>query len=629
MMFRAILFTVCLYGQDSGLDLAYSHQRAGRLAEARFAFEESLRGNPTNESARLDYAYLLLRMGETVEGRDQMRIVLKARPADEALALEYAYLAYETRKRAEAYEIFLRLKLAQNEAVRKQAQETWTSLETELEQSIARWTEAARKSPNSYSVHEELARLLEDRNDWVNAAAEYRLAFGLKPDKRSFLLDIARVEREALRLDYANAAILAASRTGPDFVAEEAREQLPTRYPFVYEFRYAIQMDPLNVPLRRELGFLLLKMKQDKDAIAVFEELLQLAPDDALSVAQLAFLRVDRELPPIDDSGLSGIRDLAVHSLEKGYLSDALRYLEQLYERDPADAATHLRLGWAYNMNKNDREALKWFDRARRSTDPKIAAEAERAYRNLRPSLAPLRSTTWMLPFYSSRWREVFAYGQAKLEFRLPFTSLRPYFSTRFIGDLGLNRLHTAGPGGVVTAQGLSENAIVGAVGLATPRHHGLMAWGEVGGSWQYFAKSQGTATIRPDYRGGLNFTRGFGAANLGSEGGWFATTSIDAVFLSRFNKDTLFYGQNRIGYHLSDKPIQFYVNLNLTGDIQRMDWANYLEIGPGVRWRPPAMPRSLYLFADAVYGRHLLKDIARPSRYFDLRAGVWYAFTY
>lgn len=629
----AILFAISLYGQSpegETANAAYAHLQAGRLAEARTAFESSLNTNPSQVSVRLDYAYLLLKLGETELGRDQLKRVLALKPGDERLMLEYAFLAYETGKRAQAFELFLRLKLAKDDAIRAQATTTFDRLDADLKLSIERWREAAAMTPDSYSVHEELAHLLEDHNDWVGAAEQYRIAFGLKPDKRRFLLDIARVEFEAVRPDYSSAAIIAASRGTPAMIAEEAREFLPSRYPYVYEFELAIQMDPLNVPLRRELGFLLLKMNREKEAIAVFEALLKLAPDDALSTAQLAFLRVNRPTPIAQDTGLTAVKELAAKSLEKGYLKDALRYLEQLHESNPEDASTTLRLGWTYNMLKLDRDAVRCFDIARRSTDTKVASEADQAYRNLRPSLAPVRTTVWTLPFYSSRWREVFAYSQIKAEFRLPFTKLRPYVSTRFIGDLNRNQGLVRGPAGQVTPGGLSENAVVTAFGVSTPRSHYLMAWGEAGGSWQYFAKRNGTATIRSDFRGGVNFARGFGAANLGSEGGWFAATTADAVFLSRFDNNTLFYGQNRIGYHVNNAPLQFYLNLNLTTDLQRMDWANYYEIGPGVRWRAPGLPKSLYLFTDFVYGRHMLKgDASRARKFTDFRAGLWYAFTY
>ena len=42
-----------------------------------------------------------------------------------------------------------------------------------------------------------------------------------------------------------------------------------------------------------------------------------------------------------------------------------------------------LKLGWTYNILKDDRDAVLWFDLARRSPDAKTAAEASHAYHNL------------------------------------------------------------------------------------------------------------------------------------------------------------------------------------------------------------------------------------------------------
>ena len=57
------------------------------------------------------------------------------------------------------------------------------------------------------------------------------------------------------------AALLAASRAGEARAAESARELLPTRYPYVYEFQNGLKLDPENIDLRREFGYLLLRMK--------------------------------------------------------------------------------------------------------------------------------------------------------------------------------------------------------------------------------------------------------------------------------------------------------------------------------------------------------------------------------
>ncbi len=57
---------------------------------------------------------------------------------------------------------------------------------------------------------------------------------------------------------------------GEPRAAEMARELLPERYPYVSEFRAALQLDPDNIELRRELGYLLLRMESKQEAEGEF-----------------------------------------------------------------------------------------------------------------------------------------------------------------------------------------------------------------------------------------------------------------------------------------------------------------------------------------------------------------------
>ncbi len=95
------------------------------------------------------------------------------------------------------------------------------------------------------------------------------------------------------------AALLAASRGGETRAAELAREQLPDRYPYVYEFRKALELDPKNGALHRELAYLLLSMSEKEpalstDAIGEFKIIVDASPDDYVAAAQLGLLYLRR-----------------------------------------------------------------------------------------------------------------------------------------------------------------------------------------------------------------------------------------------------------------------------------------------------------------------------------------------
>jgi len=598
-----------------------------------------------NAGPRKDLAYTYLKIGEPELAREQFRLVMELSPADHHAALEYAFLCFETKQRREARLVFDRVRREGDAASRATAEQAFANIDKELAAGIARWQTALQQTPDRFSVHQELADLAEQRNDLPLAARHYAEAWRLRPDMRQFLVDLGRVQRLQNNEDAALPALLAASRSPEPRVAERARALLPQRYPYVYEFEAALALDPAGTALRRELGFLHLAMDRRDRAEQEFSEVCRRDSKDLLAAAQLAFLllargavdeagpllervmksgdaalleRVQKALKVTRKTEITSVdlnaRQMAERSYNAGFLQDALRFYRLAQERDPADEQLLLRIGWTLNMLKRDQEAMDWFGRARKSSDPQVAAEATKAYRNLRPEYAPVRTTTWLFPFYSSRWSNVLSYGQMKAELRVGSLPLRPYVSVRFVGDT--SRLTRAG---LVLPGALSEEAAIAAVGLGTRTYHGVRAWGEAGSAISLFGRR-----MRPDYRGGLSYAKGFGPQMGGEKRGWFFTTNDDAVFVSRFENNTLMYGQNRVGYTLHRRA-QALWNINCTIDARRLWWGNFCETGPGARWHLGSLVFSI----DWVRGRHLVNE-GNPHRtvYSDLRAGFWYAIT-
>jgi len=162
-------------------------------------------------------------------------------------------------------------------------------------------------------------------------------------------------------------------------------------------------------------------------------------------------------------------------------------------------------------------------------------------------------------------------------------------------------------------------------VGLTTGAWHGITAWAEAGSAMSYV-----TGHMLPDYRGGVSLARNFGKSLAAESNGLFAASNTDGVFISRFGNDFLVYQQTRFGYSWGPKLLraQLYWNLNLTVDDQRQGWANFVELGPGIRLRAAFMPPSMYLMVDSMQGAYLIHGSYPVAHSADLRAGVWYAFT-
>jgi Tfp pilus assembly protein PilF len=641
------------------LNKAYESLRNRSYDDAVSFFLKAIDAAPGRSNIHKDLAYTYLKIGENVLARDQFREAVRLDPKDFHVALEYAFLCNETKEQAQARRIFNRVRKAGDPESKATAERAFQNIDRPLAGGIDRWTKAIQMGGDNFSAHFELATLAEQRDELELAAQHYEKSWRLLPDRRSVLLDLGRVWKALNRAEDANAALLAASRGGEPRAAEAARELLPARYPYVSEFRRALELDPKNADLRRDLAYLLLRLERQSEAEQEFLVLTGMSETDYLSAAQLGFLYLARgdkaaAMPLLERVLKSGDEELANRvravlrlpqtlqkrtaepaaalsvdakvmadrSFNAGFMKDALKYLQIAEEADPADFALMLKLGWTYNLLHDDAQAVRWFDLARKSPDPKISREANEAYGHLRGALERIRVTFWIFPMYSSRWSDLFSYAQVKAELRVKFP-VHPYLSLRFIGDTR----GTTGPEGAgLLPQYLSESAVIPALGLATSSWHGLTGWGEAG-----LAIGYRTDHSVADYRGGASFTKGFGRLLESKSGGLFFETNDDGIFVSRFDNDFLLYSQNRFGYTpaLGFLQAQLYWNGNVTVDQKREPWANFVETGPGIRFRAPSMPKSLYMTVNYLRGSYTIKGYPTGSNFTDFRAGFWYALTH
>ncbi|MBL8215864.1 MAG: tetratricopeptide repeat protein [Bryobacterales bacterium] len=657
MRFLLVGILACQGWAESPADQGYAALKRKDYDEAASAFRRALATGETSLAIRKELAYTLLKMGETEQGRDVFREIVQRAPNDTHAQLEYAFLCSETGDVGEARRAFDRLRASSDPVVKAAAEQAFQNLDKPLASAIDRGNHALVRNGNDFSSHLEVARAAEQRGDANRAAAHYLQAWRLKPSEIGLLVDLGRARKLAGDEAGAQGAWVAASRSPNVRASELAKDFLPTRYPYASEFQAALELDPNNTALRRELAFLWLAVDKPDEAIRELERLLQLAPADQVALAQLGMMLLDRgdasRAVPLLERALQGpdeslkqkvrtalagkgklkaartepaanTRELADRSYAAGYLQDAVRYYKSVLEQNPNDHEVNLRLGWALNTLKDDAQALRYFELARQSPDPKQSAEASRAYRNLRPNFARTRLTGWFLPMFSSRWHEGFGYGQLKADLRLGKLPFRPYLSVRMIGDS--QRAASA-----MNPQYLSESAFIAGLGMATRPFKGIVAWAEAGSAIQY-RKQPGIGRAIPDYRGGVSMARAWGPGRSLSEPGVFLETDADVVTLSRFGWDTLFVVQNRVGYTLPVLGLfsaRAVWNINLTNDTQRQVWANFLDTGPGLRFRVRGMPPGMMWSIDWLRGAYWIRQgNPRKPNYYDVRAGVWYAFT-
>ena len=660
------------------LTAAFDSLRMRDYDAAIAGFRRAALLSPQRTDIRKNLAYTLLKTGDSESARPEFGIAMRLDPADFHVALEYAFLCYEAKddapaRKAEARRIFaaVRGNAAADAESRSTAATAFTNIDEPLRAGIERWTQALATSTPTFSAHYELAQLAEERDEIDLAAENYKAAFHLLPARRSVLLELARVEKARGDSQGNIAALIAASRGPEPRTAELAREQLPARYPYVYEFRQALALDPTNEALHKELAYLLVQMSENgqaskADAEKEFSTIVAELPDDLVSAAQLGFLyladrRTDLAMPLLnralaqsDEATANRVR-MALHmapklverkdatperntvdprvlgerSYEAGFLKDALRYFTQAREASPDDPSLALKLGWTNNLLHDDVTAIRWFNIARQSTNPAVAAEAKRASENLDPEQKRFRTTMWLYPLLSSRWGDLFGYGQVKTEVRIKSIPLHPYASVRLAGDA---RRTTDGP----LPQSLSESAFITAAGIATDTWHGATAWFESG-----IASSYLNGAHWSDSRGGVSYARTWKIASTKiastkipstkiAPTAWFSEITADSLYISHFQEDFLNYARNRIGRAIPFLPeAEAFWNSNIVFDAKHQYWANYFETGPGIRFHPPGAPHSVWVDLSALRGVYLVNE-GNPRRpnYNDVRVGIWYAFT-
>ena len=641
-------------GAFAALEQAYAALNAREYDGAVAGFRQALAAAPARPEIEKELAYALLKTGATLEAREAFSRAVDLDPADEHAAMELAFLQHETGEAAKALAMFQRLAGSEDAQVRQLAAATARNLEGELDTAIARWVEAIAQDPNNRSVHLELAEFHEKRNQPAEAAAQYLEGWRLPgPDGDEVLLKLARARLAAGDSEGARGAWLLAAQSTETRIAEAAKTLLPSRFPWASEFRAALALDPDHAVLRRELAYLLLEVGEPEPAMAEFETLLAAHPNDYQAAAQLAFLYQEAgdaeraaallaqaqesrdpnvaeqarvQLERVREERSAPLREMGEKSLQKSYLLDAQRQFAEAYAANPADYTAALKLGVVYNLMQQDREAIEWFRIATASDDPGIAEQASRSYANLAPQYRFARTTVWMYPFYSRRFGTVFGYAQAKTEFRIGRSPVKPYVSLRLAGDV---RRRAGG----TSPSLLSESALIAAVGASARLDHGVTLWGEAGESFSYLGSTpDGVPRAAPDYRGGANWFRARGATLGGDEPGTFYEANVDVVYVSRFNDDVLAYSQFRPGYRLPNRGLlrsQIYWNWNVTADTGREYWGNYVETGPGFKLRVPAVSPPMNFSVDFVRGVHLSnRGNEQGPNYFDLRIGVWYSFT-
>jgi len=321
--------------------------------------------------------------------------------------------------------------------VAQTAARTYDRINQEWSREITRWETVIEQDPLNRSAQLELAERYANHGQSERAVERYLAAWLVPSDQpRDPILPKLAAAREAAGdTEGANGAWLLDSRSAETRIAEEAKDHLPERYLYAREFRRVLELNPRDTDLRRDLVYLWLEVGTSEEARTEFAILLDQDANDLLAAAQFAFLYPERnneaaavellqrarnspdddvarrareKLREINEARARPQRELGEKIVRASFLKDARRELLQAYELNPDDDSTALKLGIVHNLLRQDREALRWFQRASTSADAVIAGQARQSYDNLAGQYRRVSTTAWMFPFFSSRFKDVF-----------------------------------------------------------------------------------------------------------------------------------------------------------------------------------------------------------------------------
>jgi tetratricopeptide (TPR) repeat protein len=619
------------------LNRAYEQLRLKQYDEAVAGFRRALALDATQVQVYKDLAYTLQKMGETEQAVEAFEAYHNARPGDFQTVMELAYLYVQVQKEDRALEYFRRAMDSPDRTQAAQARQGYQNVEAPILAEIARWNKAIEQEPQNFDARESLAEAYVRHGDAARAIEQYTWLRREAPSRYRHLITLSELhsklsatgdaKSDAAHADAARAYALLAWRSPDARVSGQGRALFNTgqeeRYPYGPEFEKALELEPWQTAIAKELAYLYLSMNRQDLALSLLERVVRESPQDTQSVAQLRMVTEPARpaaapvaSPPVPvpapaQDTAEHHKELGYASLQKSYLADAAREFEAALRLDPNDDQAILQLGYIYNMLHQDPTVVDWFKRALRSRNTKVATQARQAIRNLeKPRFT---TTMWALPLVSSRWDTAFGYGQIKTEWNTKKLPFRPYVSMRFEGD---STTRTGGTNPVV----LSSDGVTAAVGAIRPLNSSTWLWGEAGESY-----SAVTHRTQPDYRGGVAYAKVWGAKLFGNETGRFFDTNLDAVFLSRVNRDTITYTQTKTGYELPPAGglrHQLFFAANVVADQQRSVYNNFVEAGPAYRFGFTQY-KQVWAYVGYFHGVYTLPG---RSNYNDLRLVVWWA---
>lgn len=337
-------FQKALRFRPDSADILYNlgivYARKNELDKARDLFEKVLVADPGYTKARESLARLAAQPGNADQTVQQYKDRLQANPQDTEARLALAKVMMQQRRAKEAQEHFTRaLQVDPQLAEALNGLGTLARLQGDHQKAVQYYQKAISIQPENYEAIYYLATILGNQGKLAESAELLQKAVEIKPDSAPLHLglglvyerldDLSRAKEQlehVLRIEPAHVQALhnlaqlqlrqgnveQASETFAKLISinpQDARARvmygallaMENREEADRQFQQALEIEPTNARLHNELGNLLLKLKNDKRALAHFRQSLAHLPNSVQTRLSIMWIQSTSSDPSIRD----------------------------------------------------------------------------------------------------------------------------------------------------------------------------------------------------------------------------------------------------------------------------------------------------------------------------------------
>ena len=332
-------------------DLGYVYNATQRSAQAIDAYRKSVAAKPDVFESNLNLGILLAGQGDKVEAAKYLKAATQLKPTanpEEGLARAWQSLGH-------------------------------VEEDSDPQQALAAYSEAAKLNPKSAQPHLSAGILLEKRNDLAAAAREFQLATELDPISPEALAGLANVAMKQKKYPEAEAALRKLLASDPQ--NNNARVQLGRvlaaegkSADAAEELQQGLKSDPGDPHAALELGTLYVQAGKDSEAEQQFRVAVQKMPLDAEAHYALGSLLMhEKKYPEAQQELLVAVKlrpdlanaygNLAVVASENKNYELALKALDYRAKFLPESPASYFLRATCLDNLKAVKQAVEYYQR--------------------------------------------------------------------------------------------------------------------------------------------------------------------------------------------------------------------------------------------------------------------------